>query len=251
MKNVLVSSFFGFILLYSFDGYFDKKVPVTNLLPEIDLITLNPLDAILGEKKMDDGTFRNDNFQAILKIKASFLKDSSKLYRIQSITKDLFLLTRKAFYYNNRSYSLFVKTLGEHITFCHPVIDFPIKGVLYSNQKIYLISDDYSEIAKPWRPTYTVKISCIDSNFNELWTTSSIPNKGYFFYGTRLEFKNDQLVAGIGINSEGSSTMCVDEFDLTLSESGKITDVVYTGGYSCGGRSTSESSSMANLFKSN
>lgn len=102
MKYFLVSSFFGFILLYSFDGYFDKKFPVTDFIPKGRQFTVNPIDGILGEKKMDDGSIRKDNFETILKITLSFLKDSSELYKIKELDKDLFLVTRKRFFENNR-----------------------------------------------------------------------------------------------------------------------------------------------------
>lgn len=247
MRNVLVSSFFGFILLYALNGYFDRKIPVAEVLPKTPAI-LNPIDTILGEKVLEDGTLRKDNFQSILKLKAGFLSDSSELYRVQELTKDLFLLTRKKFYQNNRSYSLFVKIKGDQIVCCQAVNDFPVRGAVYSDQRIYFIGDDYCEIISPWKPTYTVKITCVDLDFRNLWNISSITNKGYFFHSTGLELKNGQLIAGIGLQNEGSSTMCVDEFDVTLDKSGKITNSVYSGGYSCGGRNTGTDFSLNHLF---
>ncbi len=251
MKYLLVSSFFGFMLLYAFEGYFDKKNPVVQYFPKEKQIVLNPLDTILGEKKLDDGSLRKDNFRSILQIKASFLKDLSELYHIREITKDLFLLTRKKFYYDNRSYSLFVKTKGNKIVFYQAISDFMVRSAIYSDQRIFFISDDYSEIASPWRPTYTVRIICCDLKFHQVWQTASIPNKGYFFYGEKIIMKNDQLVVRIGIQNEGSSTMCVDNLDLTLTKSGKIMQSFYISGYGCGGKSASEAADLSNLFENN
>lgn len=238
MKNFLVSSFFGFILLYSFDEYFDKKIPVVDYLPKTHGIILNPLDVILGDKKLDDGSIRKDNFQDILRLKASFLKDSSALYRVQQLKKDLFLLTRKKFYYNNRNYSLVIKTKENRIIVCYPVKDFLIKGALLSEDKMYWIGDDYDEIAKPWRSTYTVKVSCMDLDLHEQWVVSSKSGRGYFFYGTDLKLKNNILVAGIAVQNQGGSTMCVDYFDLSLSKKGKVLHSVFLGTDACRGKNT-------------
>lgn len=251
MKNVLVSSFFGFILLYSFNGYLDKRSPVTDFIPQGKQLFLNPLDAILGDKRMDDGSLRKDNFQMIRKLRVSCLKDSSRFYSVRKLTDHLFLVTRRQFYFNNRRYSLFLRTKGDRIVFCHVINDFPIRRAIYSDGKIYFVSDDYTEIASPWRPTYTIRIVCCDPDFKKMWELSSIPNKGYFFYGESLLIKNNRLIVRIGIQNEGSSTMCIDKYDLTLTKSGKLVQSVYAGGYGCGGKNVSETADLSGLFRRN
>ena len=247
MKYLLVSSFFGFILLVSLNSYFDEKLQVTDFIPKGKLLVLSPLDVILGEKKMDDGSFRKDNFQSILQLKASYLKDSSQLYKVQPLTKDLFLLTRKKFYYNNRSYSLFVKTRGDRIVFCHPIIGFPIKGVVYSDEKIYFIGDDYSEIPNPWKPSYSVKITCVDLNFMELWKTVS-DSDYYFFFATGLSLKENVLHAQVELHGQGS-TMCTDIYDVELTNSGKVTGSKFIGTHACMGRNVHEVDDVSAFFK--
>lgn len=237
MRNLLICSFLGAVLLYVLlhDTGAKKKRTLVRL-PGNPGIVLNPLDAILGEKKRDDGTFRDSNFDSILRIKASFLRDSSVLYQVQQLTEKVFLLTRKKFFYNNRGYSLFVKTQGDTIVSCCPVLDFQVRKALYSDRRIYFIADDYSEIASPWKPTYTVKIACLNLDFQEQWKTSSQSNNGYFFYGTGLEKKQETLIAGIVVQPEGSSTMCTGNYILKLKMSGEILPDMgaYTGGYGCG-----------------
>jgi hypothetical protein len=234
MKNVLVSSFFGFILLYSFNGYLDKRSPVTDFIPQGKQLVLNPLDAILGEKKLYDGSIRKDNFQTILKIKSSFLKDSSELYNIKELKKDLFLLARKKFYENNKGYSLFVKTKGNRIIFYYAINDLAIRDALFSENKIYFIGDDYSGIISPSQSTYAIKINCVDLNFKEEWSIVSKPNRNYFFFGTGLRFADDKLIAILDIQGAGSSTMCVSTYSLILNRSGKPEHQISNGGYGCG-----------------
>ncbi len=234
MKTLLVSSFFGFILLYSLNGYFDKKFPVTDFIPKGKQIVLNPLDAILGEKKMDDGTLRKDNFQSILQLKASFLKDSSELYEIRKLKKDLFLLNRKRFFENNRGYSLFVKTKGNRIVLYHVINDLAIRDAIFSENRIYFIGDDYKGITSPSQSTYAVKITCVDLNFQEEWSTDSKPNRSYFFFGEDLKLLNAELAATIEMRGSGSSTMCTSSYHLILDKTGKPESQAYLGGYGCG-----------------
>jgi hypothetical protein len=234
MKTLLVSSFFGFILLYSFDGYFDKKFPVADFIPKGRQFTVNPIDGILGEKKMDDGSIRKDNFETILKITPSFLKDSSELYKIKELDKDLFLVTRKRFFENNRGYSLFVKTEGNRIVRYHAINDLAIRDALFSENKIYFIGDDYRGISSPSQSTYAVKITCVDLNFQEEWSTDSKPNRSYFFFGNGLKLINDKLAATIEIQGAGSSTMCTSTYRLILDKTGKPESHEGSGGYGCG-----------------
>lgn len=249
LKNLLVCSILGLVLLVAANESFKNEFPVTPFLPRAKQVTANPLDAILGEKMLDDGTLRKDNFRSVLQLKASFLRDSSDLYAVWEVTKDVFVLTRKNFYFNNRKYSLFVKTRGNQIVAYHPLNDFQVRDAVYSDGKIYFIGDDYTEIASPWRPKYAVKIGCFDPDFREQWNTSSKQNRGYFFFGIDLKLQENELIARIGIQNEGSSTMCVDHFDLTLTKQGKITRSVYSGGYSCGGRNSSGTTGMSDLFE--
>lgn len=234
MKYLLVSSFFGFILLVSLDHYSDKKLPVTDFIPKGKQIVLNPLDVILGEKKMDDGSFRKDNFESILEIKASFLKDSSQFYAVHELTKQLFLLTRKQFYDNNRGYSLFVKTNADRIVSYHVVNDFAINDAVFSDNRIYFIGNDRTGIMNSSQSTYAVKINCVDLNFKEEWSVVSIPNRSYFFFGNGLKLINRKLAATIEIRGSGSSTMCTSSYQLILDKEGKLEGQGYLGGYSCG-----------------
>lgn len=237
MRNLLICSFLGAALLYAILHVPGKeKRWVAVHFPGNPGLVLNPLDAILGEKRLDDGTFRKANFDSILRIRASFLKDSSELYTVREITENVFLLTRKKFYYDNRCYSLLVKTSGDSIFAFHVISDFPVKGAVYADEKIYTISDDYDEIPSPWHATYTVKVTCYDLHFREQWVTASLPNKGYFFYGTSLERKEHNLLAGIVVQSEGSSTMCTTSYRVKLAMSGELLPekTEYIDGYGCG-----------------
>jgi hypothetical protein len=249
MKNVLVSSFLGFILLYSLDGYFDKKVPVVNFFPTTDGIILNPLDAILGEKVLDDGSVRKDNFQSVLRLKASFLKDSSELYNIQPLMKDVYVLTRKKFFDKNKKYSLFVKTQGDRIISYHAVRDFAIRGAVSSANRIYFIGDDYTGISGDWQSSYIVKITCLNLDFKDEWSTVSKLNKSYFFYGNGLKYQNDLLVAGIIIRNAGGSSMCVDYYDLFLSKKGEPIRSVFLGTDACAGKNVWELNDITALFE--
>ena len=210
---------------------------------------LNPLDQILGEKIMDDGTLRKDNFDSILHLKAQFLKDSSELYSLQEMTKDVFLLTRKKFFNNNKRYSLFVKTKGDRIVFYHAVKDFEIKGALYSENRIYFIGNDYTGITNDWQSTYVTKINCVDLSFKEEWSVVSKPNKSYFFFANGLRHKDNLLIAGIVIQNSGGSSMCVDYYDLFLSKKGELIHSVFLGTDACTGRNVPDLVEISTLFE--
>ena len=234
MKNVLVSSFLGFILLYSFDEYFDKKIPVVDYLPKTHGIILNPLDAILGDKKLEDGSIRRNNFDSIPKIKASYLKDSSQLYHVQELTKNTFFLKRKKFFIDNKRYALLVKTQGDRIVSYYAVNDFEINGVVSSGNKIYFVGNDYTGISNEWQSTYAVKIKCMNLNFQEEWSTVSKPNSYYFLFAKRLNLVGDMLVATFEIQESGSSSMCYTTYDLFMNKMGKPLSQVYHGDFMCG-----------------
>lgn len=229
MRTLLVSSFFGFILLYLTTSDFAKEL----VTPEKEVFE-NPLDRILGEKKLENGTVRPDNFDSILKIKASFLKDSSGLYTIKALKKDLFLVSRKKFFNDNRFYSLFVKTKGDLIVFYHAINDFTVKDAIYADNKIYLIGDEYTQTVHSWKATLTLKITCLDLNFKEVWNVVSIPYKGYYCYAKKLNEENHKLAAIFEVQGAGSSTMCTSSYRLILNKSGNPESQNYLGGYSCG-----------------
>nr|WP_294861181.1 hypothetical protein [uncultured Fluviicola sp.] len=234
MKNLLVSSFLGFMLLYLLNGYFDKNFPIVQFIPKGKQIVLNPLDGILGEKKLDDGSIRPSNFDLILKIKASFLSDSSELYEVKKLKEGLFLVARKRFFDNNRGYSLFLKTEGDRIVFYHAINDLAIISALFSENKIYFIGDDRRGITNPSQSTYAVKINCVNLNFKEEWRTISKPNRSYFFFGTGLKIVDGKLSATIEVQGAGSSTMCVSSYNLILDKTGNLESQGASGGYGCG-----------------
>lgn len=229
MKTLLVSSFFGFILLFLTTSDYAKEL----FTPAREVFE-NPLDCILGEKKLDDGSLREDNFDSILKINASFLKDSSELYEIKKLRKDLFLLTRKAFFNQNRFYSIFLKTKGDKIVFYQVTNDFTVKDAFYSNQKIYFIGDEYTETTNSWNATSTLRIACVDLNFNKKWTVASLPYKGYYCFARKLKLEKNKLKATIEVQRDGSSSMCTSSYNLLMDKTGKLESHTYLGGYSCG-----------------
>jgi hypothetical protein len=234
MKYFLVSSFFGFILLFLTTSDVAEKLitPKKEVLP-------NPLDRILGEKIVDNVTLRKGNFDSILHIKASFLNDTSGLYTIQKLSSELFLLVRKRYFHNTRNYSLFVKTNGNKITSCYPLNDFSVKDALVSGKKIYFISDDRESMDRFWKPTYSVKITCLDLNFQGIWQLVSNADN-YFFYAMGLSLEGNELHARIELHGQGSSTMCTDIHDVQLTKSGKIMDSKFLGTHACRGRNVPE-----------
>lgn len=250
MKNLFVCSFFGVVLLFTINEFNKDRFVVTNFFSKGKTIVLNPLDAILGEKLLDDGSLRKDNFQSILQLKASCLKDSSGLYAIKEMTKDVFLLTRKKFFNNNKGYSLFVKTKGDRIVFYHAVKDFLIKGALYSENRIYFIGNDYTGITSQSQSSYAVKINCVDLSFKEEWSVVSKLNRSYFFFANGLQHKDNLLIAGIVIQNSGGSSMCVDYYDLFLSKKGKLIHSVFLGTDACTGRNVPDLAEISTLFES-
>lgn len=238
MKNLLFCSFLGTVLLFLLNEFNKDRIFVMDFFPKGKAIVLNPLDGVLGEKKMDNGSVRKDNFQSILQLKASCLEDSSGLYVIQKMTKGVFLLNRKKFFNNNRRYSLFVKTDGNRIVSYHVVNDFVVKGAVSSENRIYFMGDDYTGITSDWQSTYAVKIKCVDLNFKEEWGLVTKPNRSYFFYANDLRQKEDMLIAGIIIRNSGGSSMCIDYFDLFLSKNGKPIHSKFLGTDACAGKNT-------------
>ncbi|TSJ46696.1 hypothetical protein [Fluviicola chungangensis] len=244
MKYLFVSSFFGFMLLFLATSDFAKEF-FTSDKEAFE----NPLDAILGEKKLDSGNLRRNNFDSILKLNASTLKDSSALYQIRKLRKNLFLLTRKKFFYNNKKYSLFVKTLGDQIVSYHAVNDFAIRGAVSLENRIYFMGDDFTGISNDWQSSYIVKITCLNLDFKEQWSTVSMLNKSYFFYGSGLKYKDNMLIAGIIIRNAGGSSMCVDYYDLFLSKKGEPIRSVFLGTDACTGKNVRELHDITALFE--
>lgn len=234
MKNLLFCSFLGTVLLFLLNEFNKDRIFVMDFFPKGKAIILNPLDGVLGDKKMDNGSVRKDNFQSILQLKASCLEDSSGLYVIQKMTKDVFLLNRKKFFNNNRRYSLFVKTDGNRIVSYHAVNDLVINGAVFSENRIYFIGDDYTGITSELQSTYAVKINCMNLNFKKEWSTVSNPNRSYFFFGTGLKLINDKLIATLEIQGAGSSTICITTYDMILNKGGKPEGQKYYQGYQCG-----------------
>lgn len=244
MKYLFVSSFFGFILLFLTTSDFAKEL----FTPRKEIFE-NPLDRILGEKKLDNGNLRQNNFDSILKINASTLKDSSELYKIRKLRKNVFLLTRKKFFYNNKKYSLFVKTQGDQIVSYHAVNDFVVRGAVSLENRIYFMGDDYKGITDDWQSSYALKINCLNLNFEGEWSTVSKPNRNYLFYGNGLKYKDGMLIAGIIIRNAGGSSMCVDYYDLFLSKKGKPVRSVFLGTDACRGINVPELHDITTLFE--
>lgn len=236
LKNLFFCSLLGMALLVAFDGYFDKRLPLGNLLPKMTTPVLNPLDAIRGDKQSDDGSVRKANFQDLLRIRASFLEDSSGLYAVQEVTESTFLLTRKKFFHGNRHYSLFVKTRGDCIVSYRVLDDLLVRGAVYAAPFIYFITDEYEVSGNPWNrvPAYAAGITCMDMDFKNQWKTTSLAGTGYFFFGRGIAIKGNQLVATLEVQREGSSTMCTNTYQLILGKTGKPKSQRYLGGYSCG-----------------
>lgn len=243
MKYLLVGSFLGFILLFLTTSDFEEKESA----PKKDICS-NPLDLILGEKVLEDGTLRKDNFDSVLNIKSTFLKDSSKIYKVQELSKDLFLLIRKRTFLNTQNYSFFVKTKEDRIVSYYVVKDFGVSNALVSDKRIYFICDDNNSNSQFRKPGYIVGIACLDSNFKEIWKTFSCSNQ-YFFYAAGLSLKGADLHAEVEVQRQGSSTMCTDFFDLQLTKSGKSTSSKYIGSHSCAGRNVPELETIHTMFQ--
>ena len=243
MKTLLVSSFFGFMLLFLTTSDFSKEL----FTPEKEVLE-NPLDRILGEKLLDDGTLRKDNFDSILHIRASYLRDSSEIYKIQKLSEHVFLLIRKRCFLNTRNYSLFVKTEGDKIVSYHRIPDFGVNSALVSNKRIYFICDDNNSNSRFRKPSYYVGIACLDSNFDEMWKIFSRSDQ-YFFYAAGLTLKKEGLHAEVEVQRQGSSTMCTDFFDVQFTKSGKATSSEFIGAHSCGGRNVPELETIHTMFK--
>jgi hypothetical protein len=173
MKYLLVCSFLGFLLLF-----FATSDVTTELFKPEQEVFKNPLDLILGEKVLDNGTLRKDNFDSILQIKASFLSDSSEIYKIEQLNANLFLLVRKKSYFNTRNYSLFVKIKGNTIVNYYSTTDFSAnsKNTVLSGNRIYLLSNDFNSGSSNWKSSYMVRLTCFDLDFNEIWRTTFYSN---------------------------------------------------------------------------
>lgn len=229
IKFLILSSSAGILLFLT---TFRFETEPYEEVPKIQIT--NPIDRILGEHYYDNGSVRPNNFDSILCIPAKYLSDSSGHYKVTKLRSGLFLLKRKQFYYDNRQYSLIIETRQKRIVNVHPFVDLAIQDARYKNGELYLLQGDYTEIASHWRPTYSIKISCLDSNFRELWNVSSIPDKGAFFLGYSMKIVNKQLLVELGIQNEGSSTMCVSNYIMSLSQHGEILSSYGNGGYQCG-----------------
>jgi len=248
MFKFLLTSIIATTLLFLVSHRFATKTPDSPESPKKPIIE-NPIDHILGEHFYDNGTIRKDNFDSILNISAKHLLDSSEHYKVTELKKNLFLLKRKKFYIDNRRYSLIIETKEKRICRVHPFVDLDIRDALCIDDRLYLIQGDYTEIASHWRPGYGIKISCLDSNFTELWNISSIQNKGAFFLGYSLKLDGDQIMAGFGIQAEGSSTMCVSDYVVLLSKNGRIDSFHGAGGYSCGPTPSVPVAALNELFQ--
>lgn len=214
-------------------------------------LTKNPLDRILGELWRNDGTIRKNNFDSILHIPAKHLTDSSEHYNIQQLRPNTFLLKRKKFYLDNRNYSLIVETKNKRIVAVHPFNDLVIQDAVYADNQLFILQGDYTEIASHWRPSYSIKISCLDANLQELWNVSSITHKGAFFIGNGIKLKDQQLIVDFEIQREGSSTMCVSSYVLSISKTGEVFG--FTGGIGslCGSEPIVELDAVPKLFEYN
>lgn len=235
MKHLFFCSFLGFILLFVASSYFEKEfVPGKEVNTNSSQIFNNPLDQILGEKKLDDGSIRKDNFDSILKIPSKFLLDSSELYSIKRLNNNLYLLKRKKFFLNNRYYSLVVKTKSSHISAVFPFVDHAIVDGLIEKDTLYLLCGDYSEQSYPWKQDYMIQIIGYDNNLNEFWMLKTCKDKGYFFCGTGLSSENNHLLVSFDVQGVGSSTMCKTNYTVSFSKKGKFDKLIGFGGYSCG-----------------
>lgn len=70
-----------------------------------------------------------------------------------------------------------------------------------------------------------------------------------FFIGSNIAVQDGQLIAGFGIQREGSSTMCVSNYVLILSQKGEILNFGGGGGYLCGAGPSVEITALSELFK--
>ena len=244
MQKLLLTSTIAGMLLFLVNYRFESESHETRKTPVIE----NPIDHILGEHYYDNGTIRPANFDSILHVPAKHLSNSSRYYNIIKLRPGLFLLKRKQFYIDNRPYSLIVETKNNKIVNMRPFVDLAIRDAVYESGKLYLLQGDYTVIGGHWRPTYSIKISCTDCHFRELWSVSSLPDKGAFFLGYSLSMKDKKLLAGFGIQNEGSSTMCISDYILFLSENGEILGSAMNGGYQCGAGTNVPLKYLSNLF---
>lgn len=220
MKNLIVCSFFGTALLFMLNEFNKDRLSVVDAFPKGKCIVLNPLDAVFGEKLLDDGSLRKDNFDVIRSISAKFLTDSSAVYRIQKLNRSTFLLNQRVAFRQASTYSLLVKIETDRIVSYHAITNFYVKSVVQKEEKFYLLCDDYRE------GRYQLKLICLDDSLNEKWEYSP-KSREFPFEANSLVSNADLLIASVSVI--GSCSICLTHVSLVFNEDGKLIDAKQNG----------------------
>lgn len=203
------------------------------------------LDSIFGEKILNEktGEIRKDNFNALYRLKKEQLSVKSKIYDINKLSDNLFLVSQKKNYEKARNFNLLLTTNKFNVSKFLVINDFDIVDVKRDSIHWILLLSDFDQHNKYWKSEQQIKVLKLDENLNEIWSLTR--NSNYPLSGESLRIFNNkyslkvQLITGCSI--------CYTVAELVLTKNGEVTSVKSIGHQN----STALSDAQLNLILKN
>jgi hypothetical protein len=180
----------------------------------------NDLDKILGDKLLDvkTGKIRDNNFMDLIGMETHCLAIPSKLYEVEKITEDLYLLKQRKTYTNARRFSILLETNEGQVIQYESLDDWDVVQFASKEGNIVLLCHNFDYYDDYWiRNQNAMTIMEYDNTLQKQWQYEP-NNKSLLIEGLGLEVFSNKIKATINIIT--GCHICTNEIELELDEKG-------------------------------
>lgn len=196
----------------------ETKSATQTILQEVT----SPLDLVVGDKIVNakTGKIRGNNFKSLIGKDEKILLKKSRLYTIDKLDSNLYLIRQNSKYYEARLFNLLIKTRKEKISDYLCINDLAVINIQKDlKNQIILLSDFEHNENIYWKTGNKIKILLIDNNFKELWSYVRKSNN-YPLSGKTIDLKKDKYTFHIEVIT--GCHICLNVVELHLSKTGKF-----------------------------
>ena len=180
----------------------------------------NALDKILGDKLLDvkTGKIRDNNFMDLIGMETHYLAIPSKLYEVEKITEDLYLLKQRKTYTNARRFSALLKISEEQIIQYEIFNDWEVVQFISQEDKTVLLCHNFNHYDSYWTQNQNaMTVLKYDGALQKEWGYK--PNdKNLVIEGLGIKLISNRIKVAINIIT--GCHICTNEIELELDEKG-------------------------------
>lgn len=175
----------------------------------------NPVDLIFSDKLINESTgeIRENNFSDFNKLLKTDLESKSKLYDIDKLSKNLFVLNQVKLYTHARSFSSIIKTSEHKVITYYLFDDYKIIKCLYNESGIFILLGNFGLNNEYWGTNNSIKLIHFDNDLNEIWNYSSNKNK-FSIEPITMALKKDYIFLKVKLIT--GCHMCYNTYQINI-----------------------------------